>query len=203
MDISEQDRARISSAIRAAEAKTSGEIVCVLARTATHLTAFPIFIAALCALALPWVLVAVTELPVDRILLLQIAVFLLLAVALWLPGVQVLLLPRAVRRRAAHLLAVEQFFIRGIAHKKDGTGILIFVSLAERYARIIADERISAHVPQSEWQVAVDALIANIRSGHIADGFIAAIAACEKVLAAHFPRSQLSHDQLPDRIYLI
>lgn len=203
MDISEEDRARISAAIRAAEAQTSGEIVCVLARTATHLTALPILIAALIALAIPWMLVALTEFPVERILLLQIAVFLILAVVLSLPRVQVLLLPRAVRRRAAHRLAMEQFLIRGIARKKDGTGILIFVSLAERYARIIADERIAAHVPQSEWQSAVDALVVDIRSGHIADGFVAAIAACEKVLAAHFPRTQMSRDELPDRIYLI
>jgi putative membrane protein len=203
MDISEQDRARVSAAIRAAEARTSGEIVCVLARTATHLTALPIFIAALIALALPWALVAFTEFPVDRILLLQIAVFLLLAVTLSLPSLQVLFLPRAVRRRAAHRLAMEQFLIRGIARKKDRIGILIFVSMAERYARIIADQGIAARVPQTEWQSAVDALIADVRSGHIADGFIAAIAACEKVLAAHFPRSQLSHDELPDRIYLI
>ncbi len=203
MDISEEDRARISAAIRAAEAKTSGEIVCVLARTATHLTVLPIVIAVLIALALPWGLVALTEFPVDRILLLQIAVFLLLAVALSTPGVQVLLLPRAVRRRAAHRLAMEQFLIRGVARKKDGTGILIFVSLAERYVRIIAGERIAAHVPQSEWQAAVDALIAEIRSGRIADGFVVAINACEKVLAAHFPRTQMSRDELPDRIYLI
>ena len=126
MDISEEDRARISAAIRAAEAKTSGEIVCVLARTATHLTVLPIVIAVLIALALPWGLVALTEFPVDRILLLQIAVFLLLAVALSTPGVQVLLLPRAVRRRAAHRLAMEQFLIRGVARKKDGTGIFDF-----------------------------------------------------------------------------
>ena len=80
---------------------------------------------------------------------------------------------------------------------------MIFVSLAERYVRIIAGERIAAHVPQSEWQAAVDALIAEIRSGRIADGFVVAINACEKVLAAHFPRTQMSRDELPDRIYLI
>jgi hypothetical protein len=33
MDISDHDRERIAAAIRAAEAKTSGEIVCVLAQT--------------------------------------------------------------------------------------------------------------------------------------------------------------------------
>ncbi len=203
MDISQEDRARIAAAIRAAEAKTSGEIVCVLARSATHLAAFPIVVAALFALALPWALVALTELPVERILLLQIAAFIAVAATFSLPRMQVLILPRAVRRRAAHRLAMEQFLVRGIGRKKDCTGILIFVSLAERYARIIVDTRIAARVPQREWQAAVDTLVAEMRQGRIADGFVAAIDACEKVLAVHFPRTEASRDELPDRIYLI
>jgi putative membrane protein len=98
---------------------------------------------------------------------------------------------------------MEQFHIRGIARKKDRTGVLIFVSLAERYARIIADDGIAARMPQSEWQGAVDALVAHMRGGRIADGFIAAIEVCGKVLATNFPRTETSRDQLPDRIYLI
>jgi putative membrane protein len=203
MSVSEQDRSRIATAIRAAEAKTSGEIVCVLARTSTDATALPILLAALVALALPWLLVALTEMSVQRMLVLQVAVFLLLTVLLCLPRVRVALLPRAARRHVAHRAAVEQFTMRGIARKKERTGILIFVSLAERYARIIADEGIAGRVAQSEWQNAVDALVAHMRDGRIADGFIAAIDACGKVLAAHFPHSERSRDDLPDRIYLV
>jgi putative membrane protein len=203
MSVSEQDRSRIAAAIRAAEARTSGEIVCVLAQTSTDATALPVPLAALVALALPWLLVALTEMSVHRILVLQIAAFFLLAAVLCLPRVRVALLPRAARRHAAHRAAMEQFTIRGIVRKKDRTGILIFVSLAERYARIIADEGIAGRVPQSEWQNAVDALIAHTRDGRIADGFIAAIEACGKVLAAHFPHTETSRDELPDRIYLV
>jgi putative membrane protein len=203
MNISEQDRETISAAIRAAETKTSGEIVCVLARTSSDATALPFLLAAIIALALPWLLIACTEFSVHRILLLQIVVFLLLAMFFCLPRVRVALLPRRARRAAAHRAAMEQFVIRGIANKKDRTGILIFVSLAERYARIVADEGIAARVPQSEWQAAVDALVAHISSGHIADGFVAAITACEAVLATHFPPAETRRDELPDRIYLI
>jgi putative membrane protein len=98
---------------------------------------------------------------------------------------------------------MEQFMIRGVSRKKDRTGILIFVSLAERYARIVADEGIAARVPQSEWQGAVDALIAHMRRGRIGDGFIAAIERCAKVLEQHFPPSEATPDELPDRIYVI
>jgi putative membrane protein len=203
MNVSEQDRERIATAIRAVERNTSGEIVCVLAHSSYDVTALPILVAALIALALPWLLVAFTAMSVHGILVLQTLVFFALAVLLCLPRVRVALVPRAARRTAAHRAAMEQFTIRGIARKKDRTGILIFVSLAEHYARIIADEGIAVRVKQSEWQDAVDALSAQMRVGHIADGFIAAIDVCGRVLATHFPRSETSRDELPDRIYVI
>jgi putative membrane protein len=203
MHISEQDRERIAAAIRSAEARTSGEIVCVLARTSSHATALPVFIAAAAALALPWLLVVFTAMTVHRILSLQVIAFLALLALFCLPRIRVALMPRKARRAIAHRVAIEQFTSRGIARKKDRSGILIFVSLAERYARIIADEGIAALVPQSEWQAAVDALIAHMRDGRIADGFVAAIDVCGNKLAKHFPRNTASTDVLPDRIYLI
>ncbi len=143
----------------------------MLARTSSEATALPIFIAAVLSLALPWILVAFTTLAVREILLLQVAAFLALAMLLCLPPVRVALMPRAARRAAAYRAATDQFVARGIARKKDRAGILIFVSLAERYARIIADEGIAARVAQPEWQGAVDALIAHMRDGRIVGGF--------------------------------
>jgi len=203
MNVSEQDRARISTAIRAAEKKTSGEIVCVLAQSSSDVTALPILVAAVVALALPWLLVALTAMSVHRILVLQVLVFVALALVLCVPQVRVALVPRRARRAVAHRAALEQFTIRGIARTKNRTGILIFVSLAEHYARIIADVGIAGRVPQSEWQGAIDALVAHMKYGRIADGFIIAIEVCGRVLATHFPRTETSRDELPDRIYLI
>jgi putative membrane protein len=203
MSISSQDRERIAIAIRAAEARTSGEIVCVLAQTSSDATGLPILLAAVIALALPWLLVATTAMPVNTILLLQIIVFAAVAVILCLPRVRIALIPRAMRRAVAHRAAMEQFMIRGVSHKQERTGILIFVSLAEHYARIVADEGIAARVPRTQWQSAINAMLAHIRSGRIADGFIAAIDVCGTMLEKHFPRSETSRDELPDRIYLI
>lgn len=203
MDITAQDRERIAMAIHAAEARTSGEIVCVLAQTSSDATALPVLIAATAALALPWLLVAFTAMTVNRILSLQIILFLSLLVLLCLPRVRIALMPRKARRAVAHRVAMEQFTVRGIARKKDRSGILIFVSLAERYARIIADEGIAARVPQAHWQGAVDALVAHMRDGRIVDGFATAIDICGNELARHFPRAESSRDELADRFYLI
>jgi putative membrane protein len=203
MEMPAKDRDRIAAAIRAVEARTSGEIVCVLAEQSADSGALPILLAALVALASPWVLVAVTELPVLAILSWQIVVFLALSLMLCLPRVRVALIPRRARRAMAFRVATEQFFTRSVSRKHDRSGILIFVSLAEHYARIIADDGIDARVPQSHWQGAVDALTAHAREGRVADGFVAAIEMCGAVLAEHFPRTDGSPNELPDRIYII
>jgi putative membrane protein len=203
MDMSPADRERISSAIRAAEAKTSGEIVCVLAQSSSDATALPILIAALASLALPWLLVAFTAMPVLSILSLQIVLFFVLLLILCLPPIRVALIPRRARRAVAYRVATEQFVTRGIARKKDRSGILIFVSLAERYARIIADDGIARHVGPQEWQGAVAALISHTREGRVADGFVTAIDICGEHLARHFPKTGAGHDELPDRIFFI
>ncbi|MGH6728309.1 MAG: TPM domain-containing protein, partial [Pseudolabrys sp.] len=122
MSLSTQDRARIASAIRSAESKTSGEIVCVLARSSSQTAALPVLIAAVAALALPWFLVTLTEMTVHRILVSQILVFVALLVLLCLPRVRVALMPRKARRAVAHRAAMEQFALRGVAHKKERSG---------------------------------------------------------------------------------
>ena len=203
MNISTQDRQRVGAAIRKAEGTTSSEIVCVVARTSSDATALPILIAAIAALALPWLLVALTTMPVMRILLLQILLFIVLAVVLCLPRVRVALMPRAARRAVAHRVAMEQFVIRGLAREKEGAGILIFVSLAERYARIIAGEGVAARVPRADWQHAVDTLVANVREGRLVDGLVTAVDICGNILAVHCPRTEPATGTLPDRLYVI
>ena len=203
MTISDEDHERITRAIRSAEEKTSGEIVCVLARVSSDATAFPVFIAAVVTLVPPWLLVAFTAMPVLRILSVQVILFIVLLMLLCISAVRVALVPRRARRAIAYRVAMEQFINRGIARKVDRCGILIFVSLAERYARIIADDEIATRVSQSRWQAAVDALIAHVREDHVADGFVAAIELCGKELAQHFPPTHGSRGKLPDRLYVI
>jgi putative membrane protein len=203
MDLSAEDRERISSAVRAAEDRTSGEIVCVLAHSSAAGTALPLTIAAAVALVLPWLLVAFSAMPVYRILALQLIAFVVVLLFVGIPRVQLLLLPRRTQRHMAYRAAMEQFTLRGIPGKRDRCGILIFVSLTERYARIIADEGIASRVSQGAWQAAVDALIAHAREDKIAGGFIAAVDLCGAELAKHFPRAAPKSEELSDRLYVI
>ncbi|MBV9636746.1 MAG: TPM domain-containing protein [Methylobacteriaceae bacterium] len=203
MPLSKQDRDRIAAAIRQAEANTSGQIVCVLARAASNYAFVPIIWASLLALATPWPLIAFTTISVERIYLAQLAVFAVAVALLSIPRLRMLLVPRHLQRLHAHHAALEQFMARGLTHTRGRSGVLIFVSLAERYVRIIADEGIATRVPQSVWQEAVHLLLAEMRHGRIAEGFAEAIAACGRVLAAHFPPRDEGANELPDRIYVM
>jgi putative membrane protein len=202
MPLTVDDRKAIAAAIHAAEQRTCGQIVCVLARSSSDYSAVPIQWAAVLALIVPWPLIYFTQLTVQRIFLAQIIVFILAGLILSWSPLRMALVPRAVQRARAHRGAIEQFFLRGLANTRHRCGVLIFVSMAEHYVRIVADQGVAAKVAQSEWKDAVDALTGHMRHGRIAAGFIAAIERCGAVLAAHAPPDG-TPDQLPDRIFVL
>jgi putative membrane protein len=202
MQFGKEDYEAVATAIRAAEQKTSGQIVCVLAHSSSGYVHVPILWAVALALFTPWPLIDFTQWSVQRIFLLQLVVFIVAGLVFsWMP-LRLLLVPRAVQRARAHRAAIEQFVVRGISRTKNRTGVLIFVSLAEHYARIIADEGIAVKVQNSEWQAAIDALTAHMRADQIAAGFTAAIERCGEVLAQHAPPDG-SPNELPDRLYVM
>ena len=202
MALTNDDHAAVATAIREAEKRTSGQIVCVLAHASSAYAHVPILWSSLLALFTPWPLIYFTQWSVQRIFLTQLVVFLVASVALsWAP-LRILLVPRAVQRARAHRAALEQFVLRGISRTRDRCGVLIFVSLAERYARIIADEGVAQKVHAAEWQAAIDALTMHMRDGRIAAGFTAAIERCGAVLAEHAPPDGTGNE-LPDRLYVI
>lgn len=202
MPITAEEYKAVAAAIRAAEQGTSGQLVCVLARASSNYAHVPILWASALALLLPWPLIYFTQLSVERIFLAQLAAFLLFGLLFsWMP-LRLLLVPRSVRRAQAHRTALEQFMVRNVGHTANRSGVLIFVSLAEHYARIVADEGIARLVPKSEWQEAIDALLAHVREGRLAEGFMAAVERCGAVLAAHAPPDG-SPNELPDRLYVI
>jgi putative membrane protein len=201
MRFGKDDYEAVAAAIRDAEKKTSGQIVCVLAHASSGYAHIPILWATALTLFVPWPLIDFTQLSVQRIFLIQLVVFIVAGLIFsWMP-LRLLLVPRALQRARAHRAAIEQFVIRGISHTKNRTGILIFVSLAEHYARIVADEGIAAKVPEAEWQAAIDALIEHMRADEVAAGFTAAVARCGEVLARHAPPDG-SPNELPDRLYI-
>jgi putative membrane protein len=202
MRFTKEEHDAVSAAIHEAEQRSSGQLVCVLAHASSGYAHVPILWASALALVVPWPLIYLTPWSVERIFLAQIVVFIAAGLVFsWMP-LRLALIPRAVRRAQAHRSALEQFVLRRIDHTKNRTGVLIYVSLAERYARIIADDGIAQKVPNAEWQSAIDALRGHMREGRIAAGLMAAIERCGAVLAAHVPPDG-SPNELPDRLYVM
>jgi putative membrane protein len=201
MRLSTQDLDRIAAAIGKAEEKTSGEIVCALARRASDYAYVPPLWAAFFALITPWPLAEFTQLSAKTIYAAQIGVFILSALIVSWPPIRLTLTPRLVKKRRAERAAIEQFFTRGVAGTKGRTGVLIFVSFAERYARIVADEGLNGKIADTEWQAALEPLLKCLAQGRCAEGFVLTIEECARLLARVAPPGA-EGDELPDRVYL-
>ncbi len=200
--ISDSDRARISAAIRQAEARTTGEIFCVIARHSSDYRLVPLAWAAALALIVPLPLIYLTTWPASVVYLLQLIGFVACAVALSRPGIRFHVVPRRTKHDRAHAEALRQFWAHALHLTHRRTGILIFASVAERYAEIVADAGINEKVMPEVWDKAMEALTSAIKAGRPADGFVAAIEQCGAVLAEHFPRPQgsVDPDELPDKL---
>jgi putative membrane protein len=198
--ISEADKTRVADAIKAAEAKTSGEIFCVIARHSSDYRLVPIAWAALIALLVPLPLIYLTFWPASVIYLIQLGAFIIAALGLSQPQIRFHLVPQRAKHDRAHAEAMRQFLAQGLHHTANRTGVLIFASAAERYAEIVADAGINAKVAPDVWDKAITALIAGIKQDHAGDGFIAAIEQCGAVLAQHFPPGAMKRDELPNKL---
>ena len=200
--ISDADRTRIADAIRAAEAKTTGEIFCVLAQRSSDYRLVPIAWAATLALFVPLPLIYLTAWSAKTVYVLQLIAFVAAAIGLSRPAVHFRIVPRRVKQERARAEAMRQFRAQGLYKTEQRTGVLIFCSVAERYTEIVADAGINARVPQEVWDSAIAALVAAIKAGRPGDGFVAAIGQCGAVLAQHFPAAPgaVNPDALPDKL---
>ena len=218
--LTEADRERVSAAITAAEGTTAGEIVVGVTETSDAYHDVGLHWAVLVLIAvLAWAAAWPSALQWwwDKLLggwgaepsLRQLLTFLMILAVLKFTAVLLILKyrplrlaltpgqtkTRRVRRRAVTV------FKAGAERRTTGrTGILIYLSMAERRAEIIGDEAITSVTTAETWGEAMDALISEVREGRVADGMVAAIERIGVVLAEHFPRSAEDKNEIPDKL---
>jgi putative membrane protein len=197
---SEQDKARISAAIHAAENKTSGEFVTVVARCSDHYIFLSLFWAAIIGLLVPGIfLLSGSSLAAMHIYQIQLAVFIVLALLfLFVPEVHLWLVPRQVKHSRASRLAKAQFYQQGVQLTQHHSGVLFFVSLAEHYVEIVADKGIHEKLGEAHWQAVIQEFVQHVRKGEIVDGFVAAIGACGAAMSEHYPPDPHDANELSD-----
>jgi putative membrane protein len=221
--LAETDQARIADAIHAAEAKTDGEIVCTLAAERHRYVEWVLALAAAVAFLLPllatfagfgpsrwaalfglWQAAPLTDRQTVEIYALgQVIILLLATLALWWSPLAQRFAPLSLRRDRVHEIALKQFLTRGIHLTSARTGILIHVSLEDHVVEVIADEGIYSKVPAETWAETAGVLLAGIRRGDIAQGFVDAIDLAGQLLATHFPKTDGNPDELPNRLVIV
>ena len=213
------DHARVSAAVHVAEGGTTGEIVTIVADRSDGYEDIALVYTGLIALFVPVLFAAWPALPLEIVarftsgwgetevrdlMLLAFAAMALVSALVfttlqWEP-LRARLTPKATRRRRVRARAIELFKVGAESRTTGRTGILIYLSLAEHMAEIIADEAIYTRVPATEWGDAMIEMVAEVREGRIADGMIAAVTHVGTILSAHLPRAADDANELPDRL---
>jgi putative membrane protein len=231
--ISDAERTRIADAIGVAEAQTSGEIYCVVARKSGDYAWTTVIYGIVIALLAPIIALVAGVNPltlaegVSRlsnggwsvglgasaadeaalgmlIVILMQALILIVVAAIGLnENFREALTPAPIKRQNVHRVALEQFLAHGLHLTQQRTGVLIFVSLSEHQAEVIADQGIYAKVDPSVWRDAVSAVLEGARKGDLSSGIIAAVEKASDVLARHFPRQEGDTNEIPNRVVII
>lgn len=220
MNLSEADHARVSAAIAAAEKRSNGEIVAVATPISDsyHDVALDWAVAALLLVlawaawrpdALLWWHEALTggwrpeptlgELLLFLMLVATVKFVAVLLILRWMP-LRLALTPRATKARRVRRRAIVVFKAAAERRTAGRTGVLIYLSMAEHRAEIVADEAITSVTSPDIWGEAMAAMLIEVRHGRIADGMEAAIGEVGEVLAEHFPRSDADINEIPDKI---
>jgi putative membrane protein len=219
MRLTPADHDQVTAAVTAAEARTDGEIVTVVAAqsdgyhdVALHWTvlAMLLVLALLAAwpglsLAIhawvgdPWAPATPAELFTIALVLLALT-FLLFRLLLAWRSLRMMLTPSRTKDRRVRRRALALFRTAAEKRTRAATGILLYLSLDEHRAELIADEAIHSKVPAELWGEAMADLVEEVKEGRPGAGMAKAVERIGAVLAEHFPRSAGDRNELPDRL---
>jgi len=218
--LSEADHDKVSSAIAAAEANTNGEIVAVATPISDpyHDVALHWAVAAM-ILVLAWAAwrpdwltwwydtltggwhaePTLGELLTFLMILAVLKFTAVLLILKWMP-LRLALTPGPTKHRRVRRRAVAVFKAAAERRTVGRTGVLIYLSMAERRAEIVADDAILQVTDETTWGDAMAALLADVKDGRVGDGMVAAIERVGEVLAEHFPRTDGDINEIPDKL---
>ncbi|MGZ3171597.1 MAG: TPM domain-containing protein [Croceibacterium sp.] len=218
--LSEAEFELVSKAVTAAEANTSGEIVTVVTDRSDGYTdvalVWSVVIAFTAIAVLTWFPTFYLGL-VDHLLgkwnaewtprgIFGLALFVgilkfagMWLVQLWQP-LKFFLIPGPIKSHRANARAVQIFKVGADRRTTGRTGILIYLSMRERRAEIVADEAITSKVAPEVWGEAMAAMLVELKRGRCGPGIAAAVERVGKVLAEHLPRQADDVNELPDRL---
>src|SRR3546814_855084 len=130
----------------------------------------------------------------------MILLFLAVRYLLAIMPLRMALTPKGTKARRVRRRALVYFQVGAERRTMGRTGILIYLSLDEHRAEIVADEAIALKVAPEVWGEAMAALIDHVRKGHPGKGMAEAVRQVGALLTEHFPKSDDNPNELPDRL---
>lgn len=214
------DHAVVTAAVTEAESRSNGEIVTIVSDRSDAYHDVGLHYAVLAMLLVPVVWAILPQSVVDwglglvlgwnpvitrgalmTLLFVKLAgAFLVVRYALAYMPLRMALTPRATKARRVRRRAVQYFRIGAERNTVGRTGVLLYLSLLEHRAEIVADDAIAAKVAPEVWGDAMSALIREVKAGRPAQGMAEAVRMIGDVLAEHFPKSDTDRNELPDRL---
>lgn len=194
---------RIEAAVARAESRTSGEIAVKITLSAHHWISDRVVLSALLA-----GITLLTTLYITRdttwgttyeylqSIIAGAVAFVIGFFVIW----PLLRLP-ARKKKAIRRSVLKQF--HQLSPTDGKTGVLIFVSLEEGEAAIVADKAIAEKLPKDYWNIPQAMIADGIREKKIADGIIAAIEEVASQLTPLFPIADDDENELPNRPQIV
>jgi len=223
--LSEADHQRIAAAVGAAEARTTGEIVCIMAGEVSNYREVPLAWAAALALLAPlaalmlgvdpavltpwrhdWTVSHASALgsaltpTLEAFVVAQAVLFAVVAGLVSIPQVRRVLTPTPLKQHRVHRAALQQFLATGLHVAAGRTGVVIFASRHDRRVELLADDAIHEAVGDKVWNAAVAAVQDGMKRGDPASGYVRAIELCGDALAEHFPSTGPHENTISDRL---
>jgi putative membrane protein len=218
--LSRQDHDLVTAAVTAAERGSDGEIVVIVAPRSDAYHDVALHYAVLAMLIVPAKLAFLPQAWIDRATALLLGwnaelgrgalmlalfamlalVFLVVRLLLAAMPLRMALTPGRTKTRRVHRRAVELFRACCELRTRGRTGILIYLSLAEHRAEIVADQAIADQVEPETWGEAMADLVDEVKAGRPGHGLAKAVERVGAVLARLLPPTHENPNELPDRV---
>jgi len=202
--LTQQEHAQINAAVESAEAKTSGEIVCMIQSASYHYPMANVLGAT--ALALPsalllaplvggWLWLGTQNMWLFLSLFCLLFAIFYFLVQNWAGLKRHFISQREIGEEVEEA-AVTSFFRHGLYRTRDATGVLIFISVFERKVWVLADHGINARIAPGDWEAIVQSITDGIKDGRPAAAICEAVQKVGQILETHFPVRPDDQDEL-------
>lgn len=114
-----------------------------------------------------------------------------------------LVLPKSILSKHVEARAELEFYRRGLMKTNESTGVLLFISLLERKAIILADRGISEKLPKEYWQGILAQMIPDLRAGNLFSAYKTGIQSIGQELKAHFPKRGHDVNELSNHLIIL